>query len=746
MIGAALPRIDARAQVSGSARFGVDIRLPGMLQGGILRSPLAHARLLHVDASRARKAPGVHAVLSAADVPAQRHGRLLEDMEVLARRKVLFRGDRVAAVAAGDADAVAEALALIEVEYEELPAVFDPLDAMSPGAPILHDELATYGGLLHPSALPNVCSREVVTKGNTEEGFAQAAHLFEHTFTTPMVHHGHVEPHASVAQLDPSGWLTVWTSTQSPHFIREALAKVLGWPLARLRVIGAYCGGGFGAKGYLMDEALCALLSERSGGRPVRLVMSREEEFEAACPRNASRIVLKTGMRGDGTMTARQATVIFDTGANAGQKPSALPLGWRRALGPYNIPHARIEAFCVYTNKIPGGQCRAPGDPQVTFAGESQLDIIAHELRLDPLELRLRNAPRDGEANAVGVTWKNVGFSALLRESAAAFAWKEPPQAPPGKRRGVGMACSERSTAPGSAGALVTLNHDGSANLLTGAVDVGTGTDTILAQIVAHELGLAITDVTVSSRDTAHTPYDSGSGGSRETHVAGNAVLRAARDVRAQLVTLAAQLLEAAAEDLRLSGGRLSVAEAPDRGISIRELAAAALRKLGGPILGRGSFVAGAPAGPVFAAHFAEVEVDEETGQIAVLRYLAAHDLGKTLNPATASSQIEGGVAQGIGFALAEEMCLRDGVVLNPNFLDYKIPMALDLPRIEARLVEGYPGAGPYGAKSIGEPPVVPVAAAIANALFDATGLRMTSLPLSPERVREGLRRRMSGS
>jgi len=659
---------------------------------------------------------------------------------LLARHKVLHRGAVLAAVAAVQPETAEEAARCIRVTYEPLPAVLDVREAIEPDAPILHEHLATYAGVNPAHVHGNICAQSVLAWGDVEVGFRQADHVFEHTFTTSTVHQSYLEPMATVAQYEPGGKLTLWTSTQGTYVVRSRVAALLGIPMHRVRVIVPHVGGGFGGKLQTVLEPYCALLAQRTG-RPIKMVMSREEEFFLGKPRSAGVLSVKTGVTRDGLLVARQARMYFDTGFAC--HPRSSEIAPTVVRGPYNIPHVHFEAFSVYTNKMGCGSFRGPGGIQAHFASESQIDIICAELGFDPVEFRRRNCVQAGSTSGAGVRLRHVGMRATLERAADAALWGKPLPSRPGKRVGRGLACGEWRLGGGrGSGAWVKLNEDGTVHLIAGMSEIGSGSNTAMVQIAAEVLGVEADAVALVSGDTETTPFDTLTAASRVTVSVGNAVLRAATDAREQLVQLAADRLEANPVDLTCRDGRIFVQGSPDRGFSLGELVRYAQTRGSGPILGRGSFASRVPQSlHTFGTQIVEVEVDEETGEVALTRIIAAHDVGCAINPQNVAGQIQGGVTQAIGHALMEAVQYSPaGDPLTAGFLDYKIPSSLDLPSIEALIVEEPDDEGPFGARGIGEPPILAMAPAIANAIYDAVGVRLTSLPLTAEKIRQGLR------
>ena len=732
-IGQPAPRIEGPAKVTGATQYTADVALPGTLWGRALRSPLPHARIVRIETSRAQQVPGVHVVLTGADVRGIRYGRRLFDVPVLAEDRVRFAGERVAAVAAQDRDAAEEALALIDVEYEELPTVFDPLAALEEDAPILHPEVNSYLGLPKPLDKPsNAFARDTWSKGNIDEGFAQADLIIENTFTVPRQHQAYLEPHSCLVWLDDQERLQVWASSKVPYQVKEQLSVALGLPKERIRLNPVAIGGDYGGKGSPMDIPLAYFLAVRTG-RPVRMVMDYVEELSAGNPRHAAIIQLKTGVKRDGTIVAHQARVVFDSGAYGGFKPvPTVNLGGAaKAGGPYKIPHVHIESVQVYTNTIPGGFMRAPGEPQAVFAIESHIDCIARQLGRDPLDFRLQNLIAAGAETPIGTRYQGIRAQETL-EAAVAAAGYRTPKAP---NVGRGIAMGERPPAGGESHAAVTLNPDGSVMVHTSIFEPGTGTYTILRQIVAEELQVPLQSIRVQVWDTDGVPFDSGVGGSRVTRVAGQAAYQAAREASRGMCMAAAELLAWPEEALTLRGADVIRQDTGDS-----HPWAELLQRRGEPVVGRWSVQDMHPS-PVtsFTAQVAEVAVDPETGAVQLLRLTTAHDVGQVLNPMDHQGQIEGAVMQGIGYALSEELVVDEGRVTNVGFGDYKIPTMQDIPALHTVILASESGPGPYNARGIGENPSGPVAPAIANAVADAVGIRIKDLPITAEKVYRAL-------
>jgi len=746
VVGKSLARVDAPGKVSGTAVYAADFALPGMLCGKVLRSTLPHARIVRLDVTRAKAVPGVRAVIAAADVPDVRYGGGLKDETVFARDKVRYVGQPVAAVAAATPEAAEAGLAAIDVVYEPLPLVLDLEAALAPGAPLIHETWASYTAIpiLHREG--NVCNRARIVVGDVERGFEEADRVFTHRFRTGMVHQGYTEPRAAVASWDSGGQVTVWSNTQLPFEVQNTLAEILQIPPSKIRVVVPGIGGGFGGKLRVGVEHFAAFLAKKSG-RPVKVVTTGEEELTAAYPRQGTLVELKTGVTTDGRITAKAGRIWFDTGAFAGSGPGVASVATLVLAGPYKIPNLYLEGFAVYTNKTNCGSFRAPSGPQSNFAVESQMDIIADALGLDPLEFRLKNIVREGDEGPTGQVLNGVGLEECLVKAAAAIGWKD---RRPGPGRGKGLACGWWTTTGGSSGVYVKINPDGTVALNTGAAEIGTGALTGAAQVLAEELGIDLVDINVVSADTFSTPFDFGAQGSRTAFAVGNACRAAVADLKRQLFTLAAAQLGVEPDTLALADKHVV---ADGKRLSLADLARLS-QQTGGGLIAHGTFIApptpydtkrvenhAYPAfhSPSFHAHAVDLSVDPDTGEITVHRYVVAQDVGFALNPIYIEGQIEGGVAQGLGQALSEEIVYEGGHVLNPNLTDYKMPTTLDLPRVESILVQHPSLVGPYGAKGVGEPPNIEPPAAVANAVAAATGLRITSLPITAEKIALGL-------
>ena len=735
IVGRPMGRIEGPEKVGGTTLYTADVQLPGMVWGNCLRSPLSHARIVRVNTEKAKKVSGVLAVLTGADLPPFRVGLSLQDIPILAQGKVRFVGEKVVAVATEDLDAAEEALSLIEVDYEELPAVFDPRKAIGPGAPLVHEELPSYKGFHRPpEMIPNVFAIQNWSAGDLSSGFEEADIVLEHTFCTQMTHQAYLEPHAAVVALDGSDRIGVWASCKAPFRLKDQLAKQLNLPKDHIRVHIVAVGGDFGGKGSLMDIPICYQLA-KAIRRPVKMVMTYAEELTAGDPRHPSLVRLKSGVKKDGTLVAREAEVIFNSGAYAAFKPGEIPNlgGATHATGVYRIPNYAIRSYGVYTNSVPCGYYRAPGQPQVVFAVESHTDLIAKELGMDPLDLRLKNLLRDGDKLPGGRGVEKVRCRETLAAAAKKIGWGKT-KAAQGIGRGIGVSFRHVGGS-GEANAEVSVSPDGQVTILTAVPDTGTGTHTLLTQIAAEVLTIRPGDVWAKIGDTETFENDAAPGGSKITSMSGQAVLEAAKEMRERLRATAASLLGCNASDVKLEKGRFLTAGGAKKALSFVEIARRAAEENGDLRVRKTFQMKNRSPVAAFVAQIAEVEVDRETGFLRVKRIVTAHDVGTVINPLTHQGQIEGGVIQGLGYATMEEVVTESGKVVTVNLGDYRIPCIQDLPSLQTVLVEDPVGPGPFAAKQIGENGIVATAAAIANALDDAVGVRVSDLPLTAEKI-----------
>ncbi|NIO11506.1 MAG: molybdopterin-dependent oxidoreductase [Deltaproteobacteria bacterium] len=737
-LGKPVPRVEGFEKVTGRTQYAADLSVPNALWSKVLRSPYPHARLVRVDTSKAKELKGVHAVLCGADLPPVLTGLRMKDMPILAQDRVRYVGEPVAAVAADTPDIAEEALGLIEVQYEELPAVYDPQEAMIPGAPVLHENRSSFKNAPPINVdLPNIQSIKVWKHGDMETGFAEATYIFEHTFRTPLTHHGYLEPHACTVWVDPLGNVEVWASNKAPYNLRDRLSSELSIEKERIKVHILSVGGDFGGKTSIIDVPICYFLSERSG-KPVKMVLSYAEELAAAAHRHPSLITLRTGVKEDGTLTAMDAKAVFSGGAYAALKanPEVTVMGPRRLASYYRLPAIHVETTCVYTNQVPCTQSRTPGSPQVVFAVESQMEIIARELNLDPIEFRMKNLLKDGEASPFGQKWDHIRARETLEKAIKASGWH---RRKPSKYYGRGVALYERGANGSKANVAITIEQDAKLTVLTGVPETGPGIYTVMQQIVCEALGISPQKVNVRYESTQSLPYDPGTGGSKSTVSTGYAAYQAAQEVLEKLKIIAGRELGCQPEQVRHTNGRF-VGNGRNN-VSFDEVAKAAVKENQGPVTHLTFFEpAKGPSVTSFAAQVAEVEVEPETGQVTVKRITTAHDSGVVLNSLTYQGQVDGGVITGLGFATMEETPLADGHVTTANLGEFKIPTPREIPDLTTVLLESPTGPTPYHGKAIAEIPNAPTAAAIANAVADAIGIRLFELPLTAERVYKSLK------
>ncbi|MCC7362914.1 MAG: xanthine dehydrogenase family protein molybdopterin-binding subunit [Dehalococcoidia bacterium] len=739
IVGTRPIRPDGVEKVTGKAQYGADVRLPNLIQGRILRSPHAHARILSIDTSEAEKTPGVFAVLTHKDFPVaedkiEELGESAVNLKelsdnILASDKVLYKGHAVAAVAAINGHVAEEALKKIRVEYEVLPPVLDVRDAMREDAPLLSETRFTKSMSGQASDKPsNIAAITRFQGGNVEEAFAAADHIVEREFTTKMVHQGYIEPQNSTASWNSDGTLTIWTSTQGAFVVRAQVAEVLRLPVSKIRVIPMEIGGGFGGKIPIYLDPVATLLSKKAG-RPVKLVMNRTEVFMATGPTSGSSIKLKMAEK-DGIITAVQAEMAYEAGAYPGSPVGA---GAMTMLSPYNIENFVIDAYDVVVNKPKVSAYRAPGAPVSAFATETAIDELAKAAGMDPLEFRLKNSAHEGTRMVTGVPFPRIGHEECVRAALESPHYQSPIEGP---NRGRGVASGFWFNAGLQSSVSVAVNVDGTVNLIEGSTDIG-GTRASLAMQLAETLGIPYDDVKPIVADTDSVGHNDVTGGSRTTFASGLAVVEAAKDIQAQMISRASKLLNAPEGELRYEDGAVVSSDGSKR-IPFAEIAAAQGRT-GGPIYGNASLMARGVGG-AYATHIVDVEVDPDTGKVTVLRYTAVQDVGTAIHPSYVEGQIQGGVAQGIGWALNEEYYYNeDGTLANASFLDYRMPTTLDVPAIDTVLVEVPNPGHPYGVRGVGEVPIVPPLAAVANAVAEATGHRFTDLPISPRRVVEEL-------
>ena len=748
VVGSRPVRHDGVDKVTGRARYAADTAMPGLLYAKVLRSPHAHARIRGIDASRALALPGVYAVVTAEDFPEasaefadQEEGAAVNygffSRNIMAREKALYMGHAVAAVAATTQHLAEEAAELIDVDYEVLKPVLTADDAMADGAPILHERLLTMaspafrsGGYGDSDEQTNVANHFVFDDGDVEQGFSEADVIVEREFHTKAVHQGYIEPHSATAFWNRDGKLTVWCSTQQLFAVRDHISAVLNIPLSNVQVIPMEIGGGFGGKGMggMYLEPVVSLLS-RKAGKPVKLVMSRKEVFEGSGPTSAAHITVKMGATKDGRLTVASASLVYEAGAFPG---SPVPSGCRTMLAPYVIPNAHVEGFDVVVNTQKSAAYRAPGSPVAAYAAESVVDELANKLGIDPIELRLLNAAKEGTRQPTGPVFRRIGNVEMLEAARDHDHYQTPIE---GKFRGRGVASGAWFNGSGPASAVASVNPDGSVGLIEGSPDIG-GSRAVMAIHVAEVLGIDVEDVNPAVVDTDSVGYCSGAGGSGVTFKTGRACYEAAQDVKRQMIERAARIWDIDADDVEYDANDAVLRHKQDSELSMTfpELARQ-LNGTGGPIVGRATVNPGG-VGNAFAMHIVDVEVDPETGKVDILRYTALQDVGKAIHPSYVEGQMQGGAVQGIGWALNEEYYFDDdGRMMNSSFLDYRMPVSLDVPMIDTVIIEVANPGHPYGVRGVGEACIVPPMAAISNAISNAIGVRMTELPMSPAKI-----------
>ena len=744
-------RHDGADKVTGRAKYGADTILPGMLYGKILRSPHAHAVIKSVDTSAAAAHPGVHAVVTSADWPETSmklvdlaegsiHNLGFLSMNVLARGKALYKGHAIAAVAAVSAHVAEEATKLIKVEYEVLKPVLTAIEGMKPDAPILHERLASVaspalrpGGLLDDNAdsmRTNIANEFEFNLGDVEQGFKDADVIVEKTTTTQAVHQGYIEPQAGVAQWSEDGKLTIFSSSQGQFTVRDHTARFLGIAVGQVKAIPMEIGGGFGAKGITYVQPIAALLSQKSG-RPVKVQLSRTEVFEGTGPTSGTQISVKLGATKDGKLIAAEAELIYEAGAFPGSPVGA---GIQCMMGQYDIPNGHLKAIDVVVNRPKSAAYRAPGAPASAFCMETAMDELAEKLGIDPLEFRLMNIASEGVRRVTGPMTPLVGYTETLQAVKDHQHYNTKLE---GKKRGRGIATGWWANNSGPASAVLVVNSDGTVSLTEGSPDIG-GSRAAMAMHVAEVLGLPVTDIKPQVGDTDSIGFTSNTGGSSVTFKTGWACYNAAQSVKQQMIERAAKIWEIPDADVEYKEAVLQHISDPELKLNFKQIAARMV-PTGGPIVASAGVNPPGP-GPSIGVHLVDVEVDTETGKVEILRYTAAQDAGKAIHPAYVEGQIQGGAVQGIGWALNEAYIYNDdGALLNSSFLDYRMPTSLDLPMIDTIIVEVANPAHPYGVRGVGEVPIVPPMAAISNAIYDAIGIRMNDLPMSPDKILEAL-------
>ena len=730
-VGQPIPRVEGPEKVTGLTKYTADVDRPGILWGKVLRSPLPHARILNINTSRAKTLPGVKAIITAHDVASRFVGASLKDMPVLAQDRVRYVGEEVAAVAAIDSDTAEEAIALIQVEYEELPAVFDPLEAMKPNAPIIHPDYASYEGPPTKAVdLRNVQTLVQKTKGDVEQGFAEADHVFENTFQTQMVHQGYIEPHACLVEVDASGRVAVWSSNQGMFKLRNGLAAHLDVTETDVVVHPTSIGGSFGAKDNLTHVPAAYYLSLLTG-RPVKFVKTYSEELLASSPRHPAIIFLRVGVRRDGRFLVWEAKTFYNGGAYGAFKPKGSMTGALKAAGSYAIPHTRIQGYCVYTNQVPCGYFRAPGEAQTLFAVESHVDFIAEKLGLDPLELRMRNAPRRGDSKATGEALEDPHCTEVLERLAQITNWRKTARQRNNHRLyGRGLALGDRHVGSGESSCELSLTTEGTLKLRSGIGDQGVGAYTMHRQVVSQIVGIDPQRVHIDVSSTDSAPYDEGIKGARGMHVEGRAVASAAAPLVETLRSAAAAHWGTKVEDISWTGGN-AFSKRRKSNLALTDLA----RLSSDTIKTFGHYKGRESSTYSFQALVADVAVDAESGQVQVTGLHFVYDVTTVINPLIHQGQLEGAIIQGLGYALCEEMGIEDGRVMVSSLGDYKIFCVRDVPPLVTSFVMSTVGPGPFSAKAVGEAGISIVAPAIANAIHDATGVRITELPITAEKL-----------
>ncbi len=746
-VGSNTKRLDAIEKVTGQAKYTGDLALPGLLEGKVLRSVFPHALIESIDTHKAEVLDGVVAVLTRDDLNDidPYYGHCLRDQPLIAIDRVRYIGEPVAVVAAEDRETAEEALSLIDVRYKELPCLVRVEDALAEGAPLLHENVAGVGefhemGGVGKQIKSNVCHHEHFAKGDTDKGFEEADEIIEETYEFPMIYHYTMEPHTTVARYTREG-ITLWTSSAHPFLVRAEIAHMFGLPHSRVEVVVPYVGGAFGGKSYFKIEPMVVAIARKTHGRPVRVAQSVAESM-LTIRRHSAKCRIKTGVKRDGSIVAREAEVVMDTGAYADNGPRVAKRAANRIHGPYRIKHCRIDVMAVYTNTVPAGSMRSIGGPQTIWPLESHMDGIAERLGIDPLEFRLKNFLKPGEQLRAGSKAMDADLAVGMKRVAASIGWGDTKSAP-GRGLGIAVGVTDSEAMPVSV-ALVRLLADGSVMVMAGSTEVGQGTRTILSQIAAEELDVPVEHVTMQATNTNFTPFDRSTGASRSTTVMGNAVRSAAKELRQQIISAAAEVLKVEPNDIELTDGEVIC---NDKRFGYGKIVGLYFGMPGGELIGRGYIRPGGGMDtqlPIFwetGMGGADVSVDTETGSIKLNKYVSVADVGKAINPAQCEGQDEGAAIQGLGHTMFESLVYENGQLLNPNLVDYRVPFFTDLPAVfESKLVENRDGPGPYGAKGMGESGIVSIAPAIGNAIAHATGVRIRELPLTPERVWRALK------
>ncbi len=762
-VGSSINRVDGIQKVTGSMKFVDDIKMHGMLHAAVKRSPHPHANIINVDISKAEKLEGVKAIVTGKDVP-NRVGLYLEDKNFIAVDKVRYRGDAVAAVAAETLEIAKQAIELIEVEYEILPAVTNAKDGLKEDAPLLHPELGSYKWvpIFTPKPGSNMSHNQKIRKGDIEKGFAEADFVVENEFFIPHIQHSPIENHSAIAKADFDGSISVWASCQSPFAVRKALSVAFDIPLNKLRVLSPSVGGGFGGKAGTTLEGIVIPLSKKTKGRPVKLTYTREDEFINSFVRQGLHAKIKSGVRKDGKIIAVKNEFIWDGGAYTEYGVNIVKAGGNASTGPYDIDNVWTDSMCVYTNHPSGGPYRGFGMSEIHFAIEQNMDMLADKLGISPLEIRRINGLRKGGRNAAGQVLDVCGLQDCIENIASKMNFDEKRVSDDPKIvYGKGMACAFKAPSMPNdvaSSAIIKINEDGTAHLLVSSQDIGQGSDTAMTQIASEVMTIPPEKIKIKTGDTDHLPYEWQTVASRITYCTGNAVIKACEDAKEQLLDLAQIKLSTPKRELELRDEHIVSKLYPDIKVPIKELALGLSMPDGsgihGPIIGRGSFVppnvrntdkaTGQGEKPVafwtYGCQGVEIAIDTETGKVKVLKVASCFDVGKVINPKLCEAQIEGGIMQGLGSGIMEELVIENGIVKNPSFVDYKIPTAGDMPEMFVDFVELPEKDGPFGARGVAEPCMVPTAPAIANAVCDALGIRILSMPITAEKIKKALK------
>lgn len=761
-VGKSVKRVDGIKKVTGGLKYVDDLKMSKMYYAAIKRSPYPHATILSINLDKAKALRGVKDIITG-DLFTKRGGLYLQDKNFLAVGKTRYRGEAVVAVAAISEEIAKKAVSLIEVEYEELPAVTNAVEAMKPGSPLVHPDLGEYkvAPVFFPVAGTNISNHYKLRKGNVEKAFEEADFVVENKFYVPQIQHTPIENHVAIAQYEMDGSLSVWASCQSPYAVRQAISHDFDIPMNKVRIMAPAVGGGFGSKGGTTLEGILVPLAQRNPGHPIKLTYSREDEFQNAYVRQGLHATIKTGVRKDGKIIAVKNEYIWDGGAYNEYGVNIAKAAGYASAGPYDIDNVWTDSYCVYTNHPVGGPYRGFGMGEMHFGIEQNMDILAEKIGITPVDIRRINGMKPGGVTGTGEVVEIAGLQDCLEIVVKHLKPEEklPPSAPH-KRRGKGIACGWKAPSmPNTAAssAIIKLNEDGTAHLMVSAQDIGQGSDTIMTQIAAEVLSISPEKITIRTGDTDHTPYEWQTVASRITYSAGRATYEAAMDAKNQLIELASIKLGVYGRDLELKDGYIVAKYHPEKRVSIASLAIGLVFDDGsavhGPIIGRGAFIppnirdadkeTGLGDHPVafwtYGVQGVELEVDTRTGAVDVQRVVSCFDVGRVMNPQLLEGQVEGAIMQSLGTALFEELILKDGKVLNPSFVDYKIPTAEDMPKMEVYFVETPEETGPFGARGVAEPAMVPAAPATANAIYDAVGIRLNTMPMTAERIYQAL-------